>query len=135
MCGIHATPFLTVPHIMTKYIVMESARKLNYFPSRGGISQYYSPCIIMHKIPLDFVKECDNPLFTYGVAHSKPNPTNTQESHPIDSLYLRSVNSEQGGHEVLNLATGLPITHHKFTQLPMPLQSLRQWKTWHVDKE
>ena len=29
--GFHALPFSVIPHVITKYLVMESAQKLNYF--------------------------------------------------------------------------------------------------------
>eukprot|EP00977_Amphora_coffeiformis_P023188 scaffold12392_cov145-Amphora_coffeaeformis.AAC.1 len=45
---IHGSPFKCLPRTVLKYIVMEVARKLNFFPAKGGISPYYSPRAILH---------------------------------------------------------------------------------------
>ena len=59
----HMLPFSVIPNVTTKYLVMEAARKLNYFPPHSGISQYYSPRMIMYKLSLNYAKECSNPIF------------------------------------------------------------------------
>ena len=40
--GYHAPPFKALPHKMTKYLVTKCAKKLNFFPPKGGISPYFS---------------------------------------------------------------------------------------------
>jgi hypothetical protein len=39
----HRLPFSCLPRIMIKILVIDSAKKLNFFPSKHGISKYYSP--------------------------------------------------------------------------------------------
>ena len=41
-------PFIHLPKIMIKYLVTEIIRKLNYFPNKNRISNYYSSRMILH---------------------------------------------------------------------------------------
>jgi hypothetical protein len=50
---IHRLPFKSLPKIMIKFLVMESAKGLNYFTLKGGISRFYSPRIILHQETLE----------------------------------------------------------------------------------
>ena len=54
----HVLPYKHVPKTFIKYIVMEAANKLNYFPSRYGLSKYYSPFMILLKKESRFKKNC-----------------------------------------------------------------------------
>ena len=38
----YCLPYKQLSRIMLKILVSEAARKLNYFPSKNGVSQYYS---------------------------------------------------------------------------------------------
>ena len=40
---VHRLPYKAIPVILLRELVEELASKLNFFPSRMGISQYYSP--------------------------------------------------------------------------------------------
>jgi hypothetical protein len=91
---------------MVKLLIMECAKKCNFFPPTGGISPYCSLRMIMHQQSLDFEKHCSIPFGTYVQAHTKPNPKNTQHPHTFDCIYLRYVDNNQGGHHLLDLQTG-----------------------------
>ena len=39
----HRLPYKQLTKTMTITLVMDSAKKLNFFPSKNGISEYYSP--------------------------------------------------------------------------------------------
>jgi hypothetical protein len=47
------------------------------------------------------------------------NPTNTNALRTIDAIYLRPMNNKQGGHEVMNLATGQVITRNRVWERPV----------------
>ena len=53
----HCPPFKALPKAVMKALVMESAKKLNFFPNKYGISNYYSPRQIVHWVTLDCNKE------------------------------------------------------------------------------
>jgi hypothetical protein len=52
----HCLPFSHLPRIMIKILVIDSAKKLNFFPSKHGISKYYSPRMILHQHNLDYCR-------------------------------------------------------------------------------
>ena len=73
----HQLPYKNIPKVMIKFLVMESARKLNFFPQKGSISEYYSPRNILHQSSLEYKKHCSYPFATYVQACHETNPTNT----------------------------------------------------------
>ena len=114
----HTLPF-DLPAIFIKYLVMEQARKLNLFPSKNGISAYYSPREILHQQKVDYAKHCMIPQFSYVQAHDEPKPSNTPAPRTLDCIYLRPLTNQQGGHELYNLKTGRVITRRKVTVVPI----------------
>jgi hypothetical protein len=50
----HRLPYDRLPRIMVKVLVNDSAKKLNFFPAKNGISQYYSTRMILHQRNLDY---------------------------------------------------------------------------------
>ena len=70
----HRLTYKTLPCVMVAYLVMESAKKLNYFPPVNGISKYYGPCAIIHQEGLDYNKHCIIPFGEYMQAHDGPHP-------------------------------------------------------------
>jgi hypothetical protein len=118
----HFIPFKALPKMLVAHLVMEAARKLNFFPAKGGISKYYSPRTIMHQRVLDYNKQCNIPLFSYVQGHDEPNPSNTLKARTLDCLYLRPLFNAQGGHELYHIPTKRIITRRKVTMIPMPQQ-------------
>ena len=83
-------PFGGIPKVMIRYLVMESARKLNFFPSKGSVSQYFSPRAILHQVPLDYTKQFRYEFGQYVQAHDdNVVPKNTPKQCTIDCIYLR----------------------------------------------
>ena len=39
----HNLPFKKIPKVMLHYLAMVCTKQLNYFPAKGGVSEYYSP--------------------------------------------------------------------------------------------
>ena len=75
--------------------------------------------MILHQENIDYNKQCVVPFGTYVLAHDEPKPSNTPEARAIDAIYLRPLSNKQGGHEVLNLATGRTITRRNVTPAPL----------------
>ena len=67
---------------------MESAKKLNFFPPQGGVSQYYSPRMILHATNLNYDRHCQHAFGTYVQAHDDPDPKNTMRPRTLDCVYL-----------------------------------------------
>ena len=88
---------------MVKILTMESTKKLNFFPPQGGVSEFYSPRMILHQQNIDYNKHCTIPFETYVQAQQENNPTNTQEPRSLDCISLRYVSNQQGGRGLLDL--------------------------------
>ena len=52
----HNLSYKIIPRIMLKYLAITSTEKLNIFPTKGGVSKYLIPHVIMTKSGLDFEK-------------------------------------------------------------------------------
>jgi hypothetical protein len=70
----HRLHFSCLPHIMIKILVIDSAKKLNFFPSKHRISKYYRPWMILHQHNLDYRKHCQYAFGTYVQANDEPDP-------------------------------------------------------------
>ena len=115
----HHMPYKAIPRIMLKYLAMVSTQQLNLFPAKGGVSPYYSPHVILKKRDIDYEKHCQVPFGTYVQAKEENHPTNTNAPRTIDAIYLRPIPNHQGGHEVMNLETGRPVTTAKVWEKPV----------------
>ena len=72
--------------------------------------------MILHKRNIDYNKHCKFALGEYVQAHTEPSPSNTIEERTIDCIYLRYIDNEQGGHQLLNLNTNKIIARRNLTR-------------------
>ena len=79
---------------------------------------YYSPRILLNQRTLDYKKECQVPFGAYVQAHNQPTYTNSNAPHTLDAICLRPAQNMQGGHELMDLTSGLVITHANVTEIP-----------------
>ena len=91
-------------------MVMEAAKKLNFFPAKHGVSKYYSQRMILHQHNLHFSRHCKHALGEYVIGIHESEATNTNKPQGLDCLYLRFTNNNQGGHELFHLAMNRMIT-------------------------
>jgi hypothetical protein len=112
-------PYTRLPRILVMTLVSEAAKKLNFFPSKYGISKYYSPRMIVHGKQLDYNRHCRYPTGIYVQAHNEPDPKNTNAPRTLDCIYLRYNDADQGGHVCLHLATNRIITRKEVTPIPI----------------
>jgi hypothetical protein len=84
----HRLPYNHLPWIMVKVLIDDSIKKLNFFPAKNGISQYYSPCMILHQQNLNYDKHCQYSFGTYIQAHDEPDPSNTNAPCTLDCIYF-----------------------------------------------
>ena len=101
----HGIPYKMLPRTVICYMVMETAAKLNYFPTKGGCSNYFSLTEILHHVKLNYKKHYSVPLLSYVLTHNEPTLTNT--AHALDCLFLRTI---QGGYECYHIPTHQVIT-------------------------
>ena len=98
--------------------VMETVAMLNYFPTKGGCSNYFSLREILHHVKLDYKKHCSIPLLSYVLTHKEPTLTNTAQPHALDCLFLCTVHMKRGGNECYHMPTCQVITQPYITVIP-----------------
>ena len=54
----HRLPFTHLPKQMVIGLIQESAKKLNFFPARYGVSRFYSTRMISHQQNLNYDRHC-----------------------------------------------------------------------------
>jgi hypothetical protein len=91
---------------MINYLAMIQANQLNIFPVKGGVSNYYSPKMILNQANLDHTKHCVVPFGAYVQANHKSKKTSSNVTRTLDANYLRPAQNQQGGHELMDLNSG-----------------------------
>ena len=105
---------------MTQSLVLHQTQLITAFPAKNGISSHYSPYTILTKQHYDYKKHCQFEFGTYVQAFQQNEPSNTNKARTIDGIYLRPIiRSIQGGHEVLDLATGKDIITGQVTPVAL----------------
>ena len=112
-------PYKNIPKTMIKHLAMKVTSDLNLFPVKGGVSEFYSPNVILSKRNLDYKKHCMFEFGSYVQASQVNYPSNTNKPRTIDAIYLRPTKTIQGGHEVLDLRSNRVITRPKVTAIPV----------------
>ncbi len=113
----HRLPFNKIPRTMIQFLAMECTKKLNFFPVKGGVSEYFSPHMILNMQSINYNDHLKYEFGTY-VQASHPT-TNANSPRAIDAIYLRPRYNEAKGHEVFHLATSRVVVRNTVTPLPM----------------
>jgi hypothetical protein len=122
----HRIPFKRLPRFMVKVLVADSAQKLNFFPAKDGISEYYSPCMILHECNIEYDKHCLYSFGTYVHAHDEPDKLNMTMPRILDCIYLCYNDNEKGGHDLFHLQTNCMITCHQVTPVLITSSIIQQ---------
>ena len=76
--------------------------------------------MILHQSTLNYDKHFTHEFGQSVQAHNDdPKTKNTTAPRTLDCIYLRYTNSQQGGHELLDLHTAQVITRHAVTAVPI----------------
>ena len=86
-------PYKRMTRLMIIYLALSTTAKLNYFPSKQGLSKYYSPRMLLHRRNLEFNKHCQFSFGAYVQAYNENNPMNTMQERAINCIYLRPTTS------------------------------------------
>jgi hypothetical protein len=116
----HDLPFQRIPKLLTIHIVFYSVRMLNFFPTKGGISDNMSPKTIMSGEILDYKKHLCLPIGQYCQVHKEETPCNGQAARTRGAISLGPSGNLQGGHKFMALKTGKKITRRNWDVIPMP---------------
>ena len=115
----HRSGYAVIPKQMIMVLAEHSVKQLNVFPAKHGISQCHSPETITTGRTVDCNKHCQHEFGTCAQAHDEPRKKKSVKERSIDSMCLRPTHSKQGGHQVVNLSTGLTLTHSQITPIPL----------------
>jgi hypothetical protein len=115
----HRLPYKAIPQIMINYLAMIQANQLNLFPVKGGVSQYYSPRIILNQTNLDYTKHCVVPFGAYVRANHESTKTSSNVTRTLDAIYLRPAQNQQGGHGLMDLNSGQLISRNIVHEIPV----------------
>jgi hypothetical protein len=116
----HILPFHTIPKLVTIHIVLNVVKLLNFFPTKGGVSDTLSPKTIMSGETLDYKKHLSLQLGQYCQVHEEDNPQNSQIARTKGAISLGPSGNLQGGFKFMDLNSGNKIVHRSWDIIPMP---------------
>ena len=117
--ALHYLPFRFFPRLLVRWIAMSETAKLNWFPVKGGISEHYSPNMILQLPQPDYNRDIKVLQGSYVQAYQDHTIKNDNKARTIDALYLGPMKGSSTGHHVMNIATGLEVRTQKVTQIPI----------------
>ena len=109
---LHRTGYKIIPKAMIIALGEQVAKRLNMFPAKNGISEYYSPETIVTGRMLDYKKHLQHEFGEYVQGTNQNNPTRSMIERCIDGIYLYPNMNKQGGHVIMNLSTGRVLTRN-----------------------
>jgi hypothetical protein len=113
-------PFERIPKIMTIHIVLNVVKLLNFFPTKGGVSETLSPKTIMSGETLDYKKHLSLQIGKYCQVHEEDHPRNIQLTRTKGAISLGPSGNLQGGFKFMALNTGKKIVRRSWDVIPMP---------------
>jgi hypothetical protein len=105
----HSLPFERIPKLMTIHIVLNVVNLLNFFPTKGGVSDTLSPKTIMSGEMLDFKKLLSLQIGQYCQVHEEDTPRNSQVARTKGAISLGPSGNIEGGFRFMALNSGKKI--------------------------
>ena len=116
----HSLPFTRIPKILTIHIVLNAVKLLNFFPTKGGISETLSPKTIMSGETLDYKKHLSLQIGQYCQVHEEDTPRNSLNPRTKGAISLGPSGNLQGGFKFMALNTGKKIIRRSWDVIPIP---------------
>jgi len=116
----HSLPFKQLPKLLTIFIVLNAVKLLNFFPTKGGISDTLSPKTIMSGETLDYKKHLSLSIGQYCQVHEEDLPRNSLVARTKGAISLGPSGNLQGGQRFMALDTGKKITRRNWDVIPLP---------------
>jgi hypothetical protein len=116
----HSLPFERLPKIMTVHIVLNVVKPLNFFSTKGEVSETMSPKTIMSGETLNYKKHLSLHIGQYCQVCEEENPHNSQLAHTKGAISLVPSGNLQGGFKFMALNTGKKILCRSWDIIPMP---------------
>ena len=116
----HGLPFQQIPKLLTIHIVFQTVKLLNFFPTKGGISDTLSPKTIMSGDILDYKRHLSLHIGQYCQVHKEYAPCNIQNPRIKGAILLGPSGNLQGGFKFMALNTGKKIVRRSWDVIPIP---------------
>jgi hypothetical protein len=84
----HSLPFQCIPKLLMIHIVLNAVKMLNFFPTKGGISDTLSPKTIMSGETLNYKKHLSLQVGQYCQVHEEDTPRNCQSPRTKGAISL-----------------------------------------------
>ena len=118
--SVHYLPYNKILKIILIYIVQDAANKLNYFPVQNGISQHYSPRMIVTKKALNYATHGIHYTGEFVMAHNNESIKNNLNPRALECIYLRSSDTLYHKHQLYHISTRKFITRRTCTSAKNP---------------
>jgi hypothetical protein len=105
---------------MTIHIVLNVVNLLNFFATKGGVSDTLSPKTIMSGETLDFKKHLSLKIDQYYQVHEEDTPRNSQVARTKGAISIGPSGNLQGGFKFMALNYGKKIVPRSWDVIPMP---------------
>jgi hypothetical protein len=102
------------------HILLNAVKMLNFFPTKGGISNTLSPKTIMSGETLNYKKHLSLQVGQYCQVHQEDTPRNSQSLRTKGAISLGPSGNLQGGYKFMALKTGKKFTRRSWDVIPMP---------------
>jgi hypothetical protein len=106
--------------MMTVYIVFNVVKLLDFFPTKGEVSETLSPKTIISGETLDYKKHLILEIGQYCQVNEEENPCNSQLARTKGAISLGPSGNMQGGFKFRALNTGKKIVRLSWDVIPMP---------------
>jgi hypothetical protein len=116
----HSLPFQWIPKLLTIHIVLNAVKLLNFFPTKGGVSDTLSPKTIMSGETLNYKKHLCLQIGQYSQVHEEDTPYNSQIPRTKGTISLGSSGNLQGRFKFMALSSEKKIIRHSWDGNPMP---------------
>jgi hypothetical protein len=84
----HRLPFQHIPKLLMIHIVLNAIKMLNFFPTKGGISNTLSPKTIISGETLNYKKHLSFQVAQYCQVHEEDTPCNSQSPRTKGAILL-----------------------------------------------
>jgi hypothetical protein len=116
----HSLPFERIPKLMTINIVLNVVKLLNFFRTKGGVSDTLSPKTIMSGETLYFKKHLGLQIGQYCQVHEEDTPRNSQVARTKGAISLGPSENVQGGFKFMALNSGKKIVRRSWDMIHIP---------------
>jgi hypothetical protein len=116
---LNTLPFKKLPWIVLIELIYHVLLWLNAFPALSSVSETLSPCKIVMRHKLNFLKHAKATFGLYCEVHDEPSPSNNMAMWTTPAIVLGLIGNLQGTCKFLSLTTGKKVKRWAFTGYPM----------------